>query len=114
VGLAARATLLRPGRAERRDATGFPPALLDGAPPGPELQVIALPGVTPPLALVQPGATFTLRAVACDGGTREVAALLGAVAAVAQRAGGERLECAGEDPRVDRAARWLGFYAAAP
>jgi hypothetical protein len=75
-------------------------------PPADELRVVALPGVTPPLALVRPGEDFEV--VAVHGGLRETVALAGAVAAVARRAGARRVVWALDD---DRPARWLGFRA---
>jgi hypothetical protein len=135
-GLAARATLLRPGAAEVRDATGFPPAALAAAepPPGrwaisgldapgwytgsPALRCVALPGVAAPLALVRwpgaPGEAAQLVAVElAGGGLRHAVALVAAVAAATRRAGAPQLRWASWDgpdtALVDRACRILGF-----
>jgi len=135
-GLAVRATLLRPGPAAVRDATGFPPAALAATPPAPgrwlidgldapgwytgspALRVVALPGARAPLALVRwpgvPGEAAQL--VAADlagGGLRHAVALVAAVAAAARRAGAPQLRWAVWDGAntalLDRACRLLGF-----
>jgi hypothetical protein len=113
VGLLVRATLLRPGRAEVRDATAFPGWAGHGAPE--ELRVVALPGVVAPLALVYwpqwPGDEARVVDVELggDGGWREATGLLAAVAARAARAGAGRVVVAADDPPVARAARVLGL-----
>jgi hypothetical protein len=134
--LAARATLLRPGRADVRDPSGFPPAAMAVAPPpadrwlidgldapgwytrSPALRVVALPGVRATLALVRwPGAPGeAAQLVAADlagGGLRHALALVGAVAAAARRAGAPQLRWMAWDgpdtEHLDRACRLLGF-----
>lgn len=136
LGLAARATLLRPGRAAVRDPSGFPPSAMAAAPPppgrwlidgidapgwytsSPALRVVALPGVRPPLALVRwPGAPGeAVQLVAVDlvgGGLRQALALVAAVATTARRAGAPLLRWASWDgpdtALVDRACVLLGF-----
>jgi hypothetical protein len=108
VGLAVRATLLRPGRAEVRDASAFPGWEAHGLPD--ELRVVALPGVVAPLALVRwpqwPGDEACVVDVEA-GGWREATALLAAVVARAREAGAGRVTVAVEDPPVARAAALL-------
>jgi hypothetical protein len=116
VGLLVRATLLRPGRAEVRDATAFPGWDAHGSPP--QLRVVALPGVVAPLALVRwprsPGDEACVVDVELGerGGWREATGLLAAVAARAFDAGADRLVVVIADPPVARAARVLGLPAA--
>jgi hypothetical protein len=136
LGLAARATLLRPGRAVVRDASGFPPAALAVAPPppgrwlidgvdapgwytgSPALRVVALPGPGAPLALVRwPGApgeaALLVAADLAGGGLRHALALVAAVAAAVRRAGAPQLRWMAWDgpgtALLDRACRLLGF-----
>ena len=110
VGLAARATLLRPGRSAVRHASAFPGWEAHGGPDA--LRVVALPGVVAPLALVRwpewPTDEARVLDVEADG-WREATALLAAVAACARRAGAGRVTIEVEDPGVARAAALLGL-----
>ena len=116
MGLLVRATLLRPGRAEVRDPSGFPGWAAHGAPE--ELRVVALPGVVAPLALAYwpqwPGDEARVVDVELgeDGGWRAATGLLAAVAARAADAGAGRVVVVVADPPVARAARVLGLPAA--
>lgn len=111
-GLAVRATLLRPGRPQLRDPSGFPPAEVPPAAANAALRVVALPGPVAPLALVRWPATRGGEAqlVAADlagGGTRAAVALVAAVVATARRAGAARLRC--DAAALDRATALLAF-----
>lgn len=111
VGLLVRATLLRPGRTEVRDPTGFPGWAAYG--PAESLRVVALPGVGAPLALVRwpewPGDEAEVVDVELGGGgTRAAAGLLAGVVAATRRAGAGQVRVPPNDA-LDAAARLLAF-----